>query len=176
MINRIIYIFIFLISSLAFGSEIEPYELKFRQEIKLLSKSFITEMEEKFDLHCYGEGGSMPHDLEEIDISFIAFRKGSINEARELIIKGTFQLTEMINTNKTIRPFLRDYPTSFKRVSIPIAFRNSNNRCYRDGSIVHAFQARENIFYYAEDALSEKRILIHKEPFEEALKIVTQTK
>ena len=75
-----------------------------------VTRQFEKEMQKEFGLLCIGSGGSMPHDVEEIDVRFAAYRKATIEQARILVVLATQKLLKMINNHKKIRPFLREYP------------------------------------------------------------------
>jgi hypothetical protein len=86
----------------------EPAEyLQYEVEIR---KFFAEEMKKEFGLVCIGEGGSMPYDVEEIDVNFICYKRGTIEEARKLEIHATERLVKRINEHEKISPFLRERP------------------------------------------------------------------
>lgn len=134
-----------------------------------ISANFIKEMEEKYSLFLIATGGSMPYDVESIAIDFIAFRKGSIEEARVLLVLLTEKLVKLIHENDKVRPYLREYPFPIYRAQISIAFLQDDGRRWKDGSIAHAFQCKNTIFYYAESENSKVSLKIKEEPFLEAL-------
>ncbi len=145
-----------------------PY-LKYVSEI---TKSTGAEMEKEFDLVYIGGGGRMPNDVEEIDLKFIAYRKGTIKEAREIEVTGTEKLVKKINEHENLRPYLREYPVKADRAYISVAFRKKDNTRYSDGSVALAFQARNSLFYRQENPNTENLEPLFQESYEEALKIV----
>ncbi len=145
-----------------------PY-LKYVSEI---TKSTGAEMQKEFDLVYIGGGGRMPNDVEEIELNFIAYRKGTIKEAREIEVKGTEKLVKKINEHEKLRPYLREYPVKADRAYISVAFRKKDNTRYSDGSVALAFQARNLLVYCHEDPKTENLEDLFEEPYEEALKIV----
>ncbi len=120
-------------------------------------RSFGKEMEHEFDLICSGGGGQMPRDVEMIEVSFVAYRKGSIEEARKLEVQGTQKLLKHINNHEKIRPYLREYPFKHNRASVSISFRNpESGHHYTDGSVVYVSFARNIIFYSGSEIKMEK--------------------
>ena len=111
-------------------------------------RSFAKDMKKEYGLQCIGSGGSMPHDVAEIGVMFTIQKKvTSLEEARELEVAAIQKLLNHINNHQKIRPFLREYPFKYDRVSVSISFTNENNQRYTDGSIVYMYQARNKIFY-----------------------------
>ena len=52
-----------------------PDYLKYVNEIV---DDFVKDMKKKYNLHCYGSGGSMPTDVEKIDVLFISYHKSTL--------------------------------------------------------------------------------------------------
>ena len=68
------------------GSNLDAKEDKsseYLKYVKEITDDFIKEMEQKYKLHCYGSGGRMPHDVEEISVLFMSYQKPTIQEARK---------------------------------------------------------------------------------------------
>ena len=178
----------------------QPVEEKVKEEnylhyVNQVTYSFIEEMEKETGLYCSGSGGSMPHDVEEIKVMFVGYRRATIEEARALTVKGIQKLLEKINSHEKIRPFLREYPFTESRARISIAFQTNQGRRYLDGSVALVSNARNQIFYRraekqlikhaptingatggifspAYESIEERLELIIKEPYEDAVKIV----
>lgn len=139
-----------------------------------LIHSFEKKARKEFDLYSIGSGGSMINNIGEIDIMFVALRRSSLTEARELQVKCTQKFAEIINSNKKIRPFLREYPFNAERIEISISFKARDTEYFEDGSIAFVSQTGGDIFYRIFDVCTGKLTLIKKEPYEEALRIVTE--
>ncbi len=165
---------IFIISLLIYGCKMncneknEDYEVYVNQIID----SFANEMEKEHGLVCKGHGGRMPHDVEDIGVSFNCYRRVSIEEARRLEVKATERFLEIINSNEKIRPFLREFPFKPNRGKVSISFRTADNLRYTDGSVAYVTQFKNTISYCADEETSPSLITLKKEPYEEALKIV----
>ncbi len=162
--------FIFIAGNLLHATEDDttPY-IKYAKEIM---NPFIEECEKKYHLDCIGTGGRFANNVGEIEISFIAYRKGSIEEARTLEVNLIEKILAQINAHEKIRPFLNNYPFESKNIDISVAFRKEDNSCYTDGSVVLVFLARNKLFYKTEDPKTENRIDLYDEPYIDALKIV----
>ncbi|HSW87019.1 MAG TPA: hypothetical protein VLG49_05930 [Rhabdochlamydiaceae bacterium] len=114
----------------------------------------------------------MPNDLEAIELCFVAYRKGSVKEAREIEVRATQRLTELINQDKKLYPFLREFPFPTHRVEISLSFRQPDDSYYSDGSLAYTFQVRGILRYKVNNPKTDKFVFLHQEPFEEAQKII----
>ena len=114
----------------------------------------------------------MPHDVEDIEVCFIAYRTANVKEARELEVKATEMLLKMINSHEPIRPYLREYPFKPNRAHVSISFRQKNNAHQSQNSLAYVSQGENKIFYSINDTKTDRLVTFHEEPYEEALKIV----
>src|SRR5689334_7403436 len=73
------------------------------REANRIAHAFIKEAEKEFGVHCQGMGGQMPHDIVEIDIGFVIYKKASIEEARDLEVKLIEKFLKMINESEDIK-------------------------------------------------------------------------
>ena len=164
--------FIFLVVSTK-SNATENQLAEYAQYVQEITRSFAKEMEAEYGLKCIEKGGGMPYDVELIDLAFITYKKGNIEEVRELEIRATEKLLQIINTHEKIRPFLREYPFKANRAEVSIAFRKPDNSCYSDGSVVHVFQVKNKIYYRAEDPKSHNRYSLAEEFYDDAKAKIT---
>jgi hypothetical protein len=120
---------------------------KYVSYVREIVKAFSLEMEKDYGLICMGSGGSMPKDVETIEVPFIAFRTAHIDEVRVIEVTAVQKLLNLINSHDKIRPFLREYPFKHNRVDVSISFRTSEDERPLDGSVALVFLARDQIFY-----------------------------
>lgn len=184
-----------LTSSSLYSEESKPPEyLKYVDEIVA---DFAKEMKKKYKLHCYGDGGSMPTDVAEIDVLFISYSHSTVDEARKMEVNAVQELLKRINSHEKIRPYLREYPFSQDRVGVSISFRTETDSRPLDGSVAYVSIGKGKIFYYSAEmkmtaatpltymneknevvkemipgTLEENLIDLMNEPYEKALKIV----
>ena len=151
-------------------NKIEDYEVYVNE----ITRAFSCQIIKDFNVFCIGTGGRMPHDVETIHVNFMSYEVGTIEKAREFIVKTTEKFLKIINENEKIRPYLREYPFKANRAEITIMFAQKGyDPARRDGSIVHAFQVKNHIYYYIEDSKGE-RIEVKDELYDDALKIVLE--
>ena len=149
-----------------------PEYLKYVKEV---SSSFETEMKKEFGVVCIGSGGSMPHDVEKIDIRLLSYRHATIEQAREIEIIATEKLLGLIHSHKKLRSFLREYPFTSSRAVVAISFYKKNNDHYKDNSVAYVFHVRDRVYYRAMDPTTGNFIPLADEPYQEALKKVQNT-
>jgi len=167
--------------------------LKFVNEI---SNSFAKEMENEYGLYCIGSGGSMPYDVEEIEVHFSASRTATIEETRKMEVCGIQKLLNKINAHEKIRPYLREYPFKADRVGVTISFGPSDEYPH-DGSVARVSLIKNKILYRAaemrkemtapgadcrdpnniiefppRERIVERLVPLFEEPYEDAVKIV----
>lgn len=173
-----------------------PY-LKYVDEIV---DDFVEQMEKKYELHCYGSGGSMPNDVEKINVLFACYKKSTVNDARKMEVNAIQELLKRINSHEKIRPYLREYPFCTTRVGITISFRTKTDGHPLDGSVALVSLVKNKIFYDSAEIQieeptplsymneknevvkefigggpKEKLVPLMEENYEEALKIVGTT-
>jgi hypothetical protein len=134
---------------------------------------FIKIARKEFGVVPYGRGGSMPFDVETISVNFNCIKKGTVEEARELIVKLTEGLTLLMNKHKELRPYLREYPCKAERAHVYLNFCNKNGEMNEDGSICSVVVGRGNTIAYGTLEPGARAIKNNfREPYEEAVKIV----
>lgn len=133
--------------------------------------TFSKEMEKEYEIRCCGSGGSMPYNVEKIEVLFSASRKATIEEARKIEINGLKKLLNHVNKHEKIRPYLKEYPFNLERVRVSISFYPSNNGRPLDGSVAHVFFSGKKIFYdKAEVQVDEPTPLIYENEKKEVVK------
>ena len=170
--------YIFIIALLAIGGQMYASQedntdtyIKYSKEIM---ETFIKECEKQFNLTFMGTCLGFSYNMAEIN--FIAYRKGTLEEARTLEVKMTEALLERVNTHKKIRPLLSEYPFKPANTSISISYQKEDGSNYLDGSIAVAYLEKNNLFYYTANPKTEKLDLLLKEPYGVAVKIVNKSK
>ncbi|MGC1878806.1 MAG: hypothetical protein WA347_00495 [Rhabdochlamydiaceae bacterium] len=147
----------------------------YTQYVAEITRSFSKQVEEDFGLECVGSGGEMPYDVEQISVKFVAYQSATVEEARELEIKLTERLVQVINAHEKIKRFLRECPFPPSRAHVTISFRDPRKKktLSENNDVELVFQARNRIFYQAKNP--DNPYLgkdIKDESYEEALKIV----
>jgi len=129
--------------------------------VKEINNEHVEVMKKKYGLNCYGSGGSMPYDVERIQLMYRCFisKPISIEVAREIEVSAVHELLRIINEHDKIRPFLREYPFNSDRVSLSIAFYDRKNQRPKDGSVSFVHNTKGKIFYDASETRTRKQSL-----------------
>jgi len=139
-----------------------------------VTNNFIKEVNKEFGFRCVATGGSMPYDVQGIDVGFIAYRKATIEEARELEVMLIEKFLRIINSHEKIRPYLREFPFQASQADISIDFYNKNNEPETVNSISHVSQVKNKIYYDIYDPKTFSSEEVAEESYEDALKIVQE--
>lgn len=142
---------------------------------KILNKiiqEYIDEMDEKYGLTCSGSGGTTHDKIESIHLSLIAFRRASLEEARQIHVGASERLIEMINNNRDIRPFLNNHPYSKENCSVSISYRRPQETHFSDGSVAVSIYGKGKIFYESREIFTPGLVSLYEESYEEALQSV----
>ena len=163
---------IFTISSTSIFARDLSKEINYVHFSNKITDHFRKEMESKYDLYCYGSGGSFPHDIEAIKLCFYYKKKMNQDEARKLEIIAIQSLTEKINNNREARPYLREHPFPPERIKISISFNNMNDESLKEGELGMVMQARNKLFFHHKNSINRLGYVSKEEPYEEAFHIV----
>src|SRR3989344_2784126 len=147
------------------GSNMNAKETKSPDYLKYVDEivdGFVKDMKKKYDLNCYGSGGSMPTDVQKIKVLFTSYRKSTVDDVRKMEVNAVQELLQRINAHEKIRPYLREYPFGTDRVGITISFRTETDDRPFDGSVALVFLVKNKICYYtAEIQIEEPTPLIY---------------
>lgn len=157
-----------------------PYQeyIGYVNEIK---EAFGREMFKEFHLVPQGDFGQMHEKVEVMGMKFLAHRRATIEEARALQLFVMDRFVKAINAHEKIQPFLEERPFTYKRIQVGISFSGLNG-LYSDGTVerissVHdlagAEENRNCLFYDAYDPFNCDSVEIHRESYDEALKLVS---
>ncbi len=173
--TRILFIFAWLASTTCGASTEEDGLEEYEKYVNEIVHVFASETEKRCNIVCIGDGGRMPYDVEEVEVLFWADRKGTIEEARRIIVTSKRALLDKINAHEKIRPFLREYPFTIDRASTSISFVDKKNgKHYTDGSVAYALEAKGRIIYRRDAVNSPILLALYDEPYEEAERIVAE--
>ncbi len=134
--------------------------------------SYGKEMKKKRGYWVMGTGGSMPNEeVKSIFISFVGIYKVDIQSARRMYIEVVEGFIKKVNDDKTIRPYLHDYPATSKNMDIFLGFaEESTKKSVKPPYIAFVFCYNDMIYYNIYENSEFKEVF--DEPYEVALKIV----
>lgn len=141
--------------------------------LKLLN-SFSDQQKAANNLRMIGVGGAMPQEVQEVSLHFITHKQLTLEQARRLYISVVQDLLARVNSNSEIRPFLKDYPFTCHNVDLLISFKTPEGQRIQAPFIALVGLANGRIFFSINDRERDLLKTIHREPYEEALKIVKE--
>ncbi|MCC5832736.1 MAG: hypothetical protein JJU12_06820, partial [Chlamydiales bacterium] len=115
----------------------------------------------------------MMNDIQEISCSFLSYDSLGVDEARILYVEMMEEYLERINSHKEIRTYLHNYPFNNENIKLDISFINSNGLTKMDGHVALMYIGKNNdLLYRGCDPETEEFYPLHREPYEEALRLV----
>ena len=115
----------------------------------------------------------MMDDVKMMMMSFEYRKAVDIETVRNLLVESVEAYLSDINENTEIRPYLHNYPFTAKNVEIEIVFRNPDRSKVAPQEINIASATEGRMKYYVDDPERHTLKAIHKETYEEALKVVS---
>lgn len=132
-----------------------------------VTKEMVKQAAKKLNLRCTGTGGSMPDDIQSIQICFHTDTPLELEQARLLEVEAIELFHEIVNQHEKIRPYLREYPFSLNRCEISITAPDNNQKVCFVFNTIHG-----NIHYRKKSVLSGRLEKLTDETIAEAQAIV----
>jgi hypothetical protein len=151
----------FLCSPFLLGAE----EFGPNEALNEVVRAFEKKIEGKFGLTCCGSGARMPHDIQSIDLDFETTKTATLEEARKVGVFFMEQFLATVNSDEKIRPYLREYPFTPKRVFLTLCFQQEHNR------LLYVFLVKNEVVYKTRNGPLSKYVEVLREPYEEAKQI-----
>ncbi len=131
------------------------------------------QLEKEKGLRPVGTMGQMMDDVQSIGLFFQYFQLVDLAESRALVVYATQTFLKNINNNKEIRRYLHNYPFTVKNLEITIFVSQEDGDSPPQGNI-QVVSMDNGVISYELTATSkfEPWPVLHKETYEEALKIV----
>jgi hypothetical protein len=173
------FVFMILLTAFSGLTAKEPDYCRYADEV---TARYTREMKEKYGLILEGSGGEFLYDIQSVSLSFRLYEKYSVDQIRVIIVNAEKRLMEMLNDDKKIRPYLRNFPVTPVNATISLSCHDllDDDRGLVDAPYI-AFTLCVNgkVFYRVNlrDPSGWKinypnYKLVHQETFEEACRIV----
>jgi len=174
---RLILVFILILPVLFTLSGCKNEESYHVQLAHLLMGKYVKKMREEKGLELSGIGGAMMFKVSELTLRFLSNEKLEISEARKLYLEVVQGFLPIVNADKKIRAYLKNYPCTHENINFSIAFEDPKTRRDVDPPYVaHVFYSRGRIVYsfYDKEKDQFNQDLKYAEKYEDALRIVQQ--
>jgi len=120
----------------------------------------------------------MMDDIKNITLDYEICKNVDIDEARLLLVKYAEELLLSINLNEKARPYLHDYPFTYKNIKFSLTFVQPDMSFTQKPNITYVTinTSRDHrVDYCTFDQNARKLRTAYKEPYPEALRIYQET-
>ena len=132
----------------------------------------------KYKMQLCGAGGGMPEGIVDmLALSFDLKKALTIDEVRPILVDCIDTYLNVVNTDKELKPYLKNYPFTPKNIEISIFFRAPNGKSINDpylcvagslcGKLIYSTKAEGQKFGYKSEVI---------ESYEDAVKILNEKK
>ena len=167
--NRI-FIVIFAFSFISWASQPKSQDIKIVNQIQSKVEKKLTADGTVF---VEARVTAMFNEVKELGFRLRSTKKLNLEETRVLYVNCVAALLKEVNENEKIRPYLIKYPFTYENTDILIAFRERDS--VPPPYIALVLKANEFISYSTYNNKINFFDTLHRETFEEALKIVEET-
>ena len=150
---------------------------RFSRKEKIADKitaEVAKEIKEETGLSLIGTGGGMMRQIHTLSMSFQCYNPLTIEQARELLIYCSEKYLNKINSSEQIRPYLQNYPFKAKDIGVGIFIYESDKHPVLAGNLSLATVFNGNLAYKVNPSDWEPLKTIHKETYEQALRILSE--
>jgi hypothetical protein len=133
-------------------------------------KNHAKLMQKQYGLNLGGTGGSGPADIVTLYLYYELNQTSDVAHARKLYVSIIESLIKMVNEDKGIRPYLRDFPFTYQNCDITLSFYKKDKSEFANGTLSMVALCGKDILYYT--LANGRNEVVHEEPYEEALKIL----
>ncbi len=149
-------------------------ESNYCKMVDRITKSYLKEFAKPHQLTLSSYGGAMANDIQEIFLGFLSFDAINVDEARILYVEMMEEYLKRVNNHEKVRPYLHEFPFGIDNIKLDIGFENNERKITRDGHVAMIFIGRNHTIYYDAYDPIKKFYSLHREPYEEALKLVKE--
>lgn len=140
-----------------------------------LMKDYIAEYASPRNLRLDGYGGTMMEHVQQITLAFTSRDEVDVAQARDRLVACAVELLQRINNDKEMRPYLAEYPCQPKGIELSIAYVDATDRHIEKGKVAFTTLLEGSIDYSICDPSKDQPLhTIHRESFDDALKIVQE--
>lgn len=135
------------------------------------------EMAQTYGLRLVGSGYGDRDFLEHLKLKFTSAQELSVAEVRRLYVTLVEHFLSEINGDRQLRPYFSSFPLT-EHGAVGLSFLNpdpNSEKYYVDQEFVAFVTSFHGIVYYdGFDSETKEFVLLHEEPFEDAVRIVRE--
>ncbi len=129
----------------------------------------------KYKMNVSGGGGYIGYDIGHIALSVNVYKQVTVDEARRIYVEILDAIVERINKDKKLRPYLREYPMTYRLVDLSLSFVDEKTH-YPPKEYVYYMYKYDVLFFRGYDVVKNNFVDLHREDFSETLKILEKEK
>lgn len=96
-------------------------------------EELIKRVERNYPLQCISTVGEMMGDVQLIGFDFERLGEATVPEVRQIMVEIMDMCIEFVNSRRSLRPYLRDYPVTAKNIEIGIFILKKNGASLNRG-------------------------------------------
>ena len=141
---------------------------------RVIKQSNASLVNKGFVLRSYGGKGNPT--IQNIDMGYQTtdYKFKSVDEARSFFVPICEEYLKPFNAEKSIRPYLINYPVDMSILNLSITFMDGPNFSYMAPWIASVHASNGRITYFVHTPDKTYSTVLFREPYEEALTIVSQ--
>ena len=172
---------IILVSALILFSAVMCYScswpsVNYEKVADKITARTAKKLKQEKGLILIGTGGGMMNDIKMMMMGFNYYKVIDMDEARKLLIYCVEEYLNAINSDEKVRPYLHNYPFTAENIEIKIFFYKPDGSNVAPNEISVATANEGRMAYSIDDPEKHTLKRIHRESYEEALKIVSSQK
>lgn len=148
----------------------QTFAFDYDREVDKIVARYLKDIKKNYGIYVCGTGGGSLGEVNLVGLHLECYQRLSVLQARLLFLDCVEDLLKRINSNRTLRPNLQNYPFDTKNLDFMLAFQDKNGRKFPEDSVALVFIANETIFYNTFDLNGKQYKKIYDEPYSEALK------
>lgn len=174
------FLLIFSIIVLSVASAIylrQPKEPQYCKYANKITNAFRHSVKEKYHLVPTSYGGSFMGNISVISQMYSVYdKKYDVDEARALLVNCTQEYLNQINQDEKIKPYLSHVPFSENGLEFSIYFHKARFEYVDSEFVAGAILINGELHYSSYDHEKKKFVDVHRESYEEAVRIVKEGK
>lgn len=119
-------------------------------------------------------GGSLMYDVKEVSLGYNVFIDHDIATGRKAAVDCIDLFIDMINADEKIQPYLHERPFPPRCFTLSLSPRNPDGSRYTGEGVSYISCYNGKISYNKCDPITGRFVLLHKETYEEAKRIIGQ--
>lgn len=142
---------------------------------RLASKT-IQFAKDEHGLALAGWGGNITGEIRRVNLEFCCYERIDVQQARYIFVQVAESLRAQLNSDKTARVFLHEYPVGLDCLAISIGCVSQSHEEIDDGYVAYFSLINGVLRFKGYSSRTDRFYLLHEEPYAIALEQVTASR